>query len=994
MHLSLDMDVDSDVEVSLNPHAATDGSYTCPALSPFPAPCSPVSLPSSQSTTLCAEADYATIPDSNVTHALAPATSYLDVATSSASGWATTSASSSSSSSSLSSKHPQDRIWDRDVVDMDIDPVIHLDILVTGPANAMVRPNSTPSYRLNNRTSGNTLSIHQQQRQKQEQKLTQEAMEVVGERKQGRAVDQDLVQEELGRVEQSHARSSKPCPTIPSELILYIFKYLTAPQDLRSALLVCKLWCSCGMDVLWSRPALLSQSVVDKMCSTMSRDRSETVFPYSDYIRRLNFSFLAQGLTDEILIQFDCCTRLERLLLPGCAKTTEDGLKQILGAGQGLYSLDLSEIPSVTDTVLEHVARFCPKLHTLYLTGCAALTDKSVVKLAASCPSLKRIKLGQCVLLTDQSVLALTRHCPQLMEIDISNCSLMTNNAIHSIFQTLPQIRDINMTALSNLTDRAFASIPLSPLSSLSTTSTIRFEQLRVLNLTSCNQITDETLIRIIPAASRLRNLALTKCDRITDVGASAIRLLGKHLHYLHLGHCSKLTDKAITTLTQHCTRIRYLDLACCSKLTDAAVVAMAQLPKLRRVGLVKCSNITDHGIYAMLVSQVVPQTLERVHLSYCVHLTDTAVAALVNQCTKLTHLSVTGVPAFMSPRYQKFCRVPPSEFTAHQREVFCVFSGKGVRELRQFMQDNPAMSSSTLSSIQRSYRIMGSTVASMVAGGQHSSSILAHLGLTLRETDAQIQNLVLQNASGANQGGISGEGLSSMSTSTPGASTSASTPSSIGMEDDSQLQQQQQQQQENDTLELEQQMEELEQAELDYAEMMLQQHHLLRHHYRYRETYHGHHHHRDNSSPSSPKAAAEVAVTTTSAATGHESSSSSSAAQNTHLIQCSHYHGPSRRTEAHPQAMEQANDLPVTDVGSTTQYGDIHMTTPGTVNQDHDLAPGEGEGEGEGAGGSSGGSGHGSPTEEEEDEEEEEVDEDEDIFGDGDEDEQRPRRR
>ncbi|KAG0003325.1 SCF ubiquitin ligase complex subunit [Modicella reniformis] len=339
------------------------------------------------------------------------------------------------------------------------------------------------------------------------------------------------------------------------------------------------------------------------------------------------------------------------------------------------------------------------------------------------------------------------------MEVDVTNCNLMSNTAIQAVFQALPQIRDINMTLLTTLTDQAF-----------------------FLNLTSCAHITDETLSRIIPAAPRLRNLALTKCDRITDVGVSAIKLLGKHLHYLHLGHCSKLTDKSIATLTQHCTRIRYLDLACCSKLTDAAVFAMAQLPKLRRIGLVKCSNITDHGLYAMLVSQIVPQTLERVHLSYCIHLSDIAVAALVSQCNKLTHLSVTGVPAFMSPKYQKFCRVPPTEFTAHQRDVFCVFSGKGVRELRQFMQENPTVPS-TLSSIQRSYRLMGSTVASMVTGGgaaaaaatpggggaPHSSAIVAHLGLGLaapggaaggggvvavvRETEVHVQNLAVQNA-------------------------------------------------------------------------------------------------------------------------------------------------------------------------------------------------------------------------------------------------------
>ncbi|CAO3565979.1 unnamed protein product [Mortierella alpina] len=835
-------------------------------------------------------------------------------------------------------------------------------------------------------------------------------------------------------------------PGIPSELILYIFKFLVSPQDLRSAILVCKLWCSCGVDLLWSRPALFSVSLAQKMCKTLALDRSETVFPYSDYIRRLNFSFLGQDLTDATLVRYTCCTRLERLLLPGCVKTTEEGLKQILEIGQGLYSLDLSDVPAVTDAVLEQVARHCPKLHTLYLAGCAQLTDDAIVRLAARCRSLKRIKLSQCVLLTDRSVLALTQHCPQLMEMDVTNCSLMTNSAIQSVFKTLPQVRDINMTLLANLTDQAFASVPLGagtspaiaslsylPSPALSSSPAIvRFDQLRVLNLTSCVHITDETLARIIPAAPRLRNLTLTKCDRITDAGASIIKILGKHLHYLHLGHCSRLTDKAITTLAQHCTRIRYLDLACCSKLTDAAVFAMAQLPKLRRIGLVKCSNITDHGIYALLIAQAVPQTLERVHLSYCVHLSDTAVAELVQQCSKLTHLSVTGVPAFMTPRYQKFCRIPPSEFTPHQREVFCVFSGKGVRELRQHMQENPTVTASTMTSIQRSYRIMGSTVASMVAGGQHSSAILAHLGLTLRESDAQAHHpSATQTESGLNLAalatssvlasaqsaslsapetgtGASGTSLLGASSLDTDSGAAASGSASVGLmmmttmgttHDITELANLNHappslslEQHEALALELEQRMEELEQAGQEYAAMMTQQHFLNLHHHhltqrqqyiqRLQEQAQQHHAGSGSSSSSSSSSTASPDVSSNMPSSPSSSSSASSTPLDTQMHACSSA-GAQVRNETgehgrpyheEEQAIGISMDVDLQPTTEPLEEEDVRMATPVcSMNGRQGQVMGEGEG-------SSGGSENGSPAE---DEEEDDGDVEEDASGD-----------
>ncbi|KAF9974079.1 SCF ubiquitin ligase complex subunit [Actinomortierella ambigua] len=552
---------------------------------------------------------------------------------------------------------------------------------------------------------------------------------------------------------------------LPAELILCIFRFLTSPQDLRAAILVCKRWCNCGVDLLWSRPALTNLSITNRLIWTLmlpSGSRSiaakdddnnsngdsslsaavamslttttkiATTFPYATYIRRLNLNFVTSEVTDTILMAFANCRRLERLIMPGCKKTTEEGLRTLLQACPGLYSLDLSEIPHVSDTLVKFIAEHCSQLHTLYLAGCTTITDTAIVALAKRCSRLKRIKLSQCSLLTDQAVLALTQECRQLIEIDIAQCNLMTNKAIQAIWDALPQVRDLNATQVPNMTDQAFMSI---------VPQVNRYEQLRVLNLTSCSLITDQTLHRILPAAPRIRNLVLAKCDRITDYGAGAIKILGKHLHYLHLGHCSKITDRLITSLTQHCTRIRYLDLACCSKLTDASVFALSQLPKLRRIGLVKCSNITDHGIYALLISQVVPQTLERVHLSYCVHLSDTCISALVQQCPKLTHLSLTGVPSFMSRRYHKFCRAPPSEFTAHQREVFCVFSGKGVRELRHFMRENPTLGAATFASI-------GATLEGIAAGA-------GSLGVVAAGTAAA----VVQGGGAAGGAGAGGDG-------------------------------------------------------------------------------------------------------------------------------------------------------------------------------------------------------------------------------------------
>lgn len=87
------------------------------------------------------------------------------------------------------------------------------------------------------------------------------------------------------------------------------------------------------------------------------------------------------------------------------------------------------------------------------------------------------------------------------------------------------------------------------------------------------------------------------------------------------------------------------------------SVFELSALPKLRRVGLVRVSNLTDEAIYSLAERHA---SLERIHLSYCDQISVMAIHFLLQKLHKLTHLSLTGVPAFRQPELQQFCREPP----------------------------------------------------------------------------------------------------------------------------------------------------------------------------------------------------------------------------------------------------------------------------------------------------------------------------------------------
>jgi F-box and leucine-rich repeat protein GRR1 len=210
-------------------------------------------------------------------------------------------------------------------------------------------------------------------------------------------------------------------------------------------------------------------------------------------------------------------------------------------------------------------------------------------------------------------------NCRYLLEVDLYDCKQVEDESVTTLITEGQHLREFRLAHCWGITDNAFLRLP----------SDMTYESLRILDLTDCIELQDAGVQKIVQAAPRLRNLVLAKCRNLTDRAVMAITRLGKNLHYIHLGHCSRITDAGVIQLVKQCNRIRYIDLACCSLLTDLSVKELATLPKLKRIGLVKCAHITDRSILALAKPKqlgtngpVLPSALERVHLSYCTNLT------------------------------------------------------------------------------------------------------------------------------------------------------------------------------------------------------------------------------------------------------------------------------------------------------------------------------------------------------------------------------------
>ncbi|KAF1945725.1 ubiquitin ligase complex F-box protein GRR1 [Clathrospora elynae] len=475
-----------------------------------------------------------------------------------------------------------------------------------------------------------------------------------------------------------------PVSRLPAELMIAIFAKLASPADVKNCMLVSKDWAGNSVGLLWHRPSTNKWSNVKSVIHTIRTANS--FFDYSSLIKRLNLSALGNEVSDGTLQPLSSCKRVERLTLTNCSKLTDLSLVSMLDDNRSILALDVTNLDSITDRTMFALAQHAVRLQGLNITNCRKITDESLEAVAKNCRHLKRLKLNGCSQLSDRSIIAFARNCRYILEIDLHDCKNLDDESITTLITEGPNLRELRLAHCWKITDQAFLRLP----------HEATYDCLRILDLTDCGELNDSGVQKIVYAAPRLRNLVLAKCRNITDRAVLAITRLGKNLHYIHLGHCSRITDMGVAQLVKLCNRIRYIDLACCTALTDNSVMQLAALPKLKRIGLVKCAAITDRSILALAKPKqlgssgpIAPSVLERVHLSYCTNLSLAGIHALLNNCPRLTHLSLTGVQAFLRDDLLTFCREAPPEFNEHQRDVFCVFSGVGVQRLRNFMNTN-----------------------------------------------------------------------------------------------------------------------------------------------------------------------------------------------------------------------------------------------------------------------------------------------------------------
>lgn len=468
-----------------------------------------------------------------------------------------------------------------------------------------------------------------------------------------------------------------PLHYLPSEILHLVLEKLSHKFDIVDLLTVCKLWAQFIVKILYYRPHINKKSQLELFMRTMIMRPDETVFNYRSMIKRLNFSFVGDHMHDEELYSFVGCQNLERLTLVFCKNITSRSISAVLKGCKYLQSVDITGIREISDDIFDTLAENCPRVQGFYVPQAKNVTSRALHNFITHAPMLKRVKITANNNMDDNLINFFADKCPMLVEVDVTLSPNIHDHSLLKLFSKLSQLREFRITHNTNVSDKLFLELPK---------KVKQLPALRLLDLSGCENITDKTIEKVIELAPKLRNVFLGKCSRITDYSLHHLARLGKNLQTVHFGHCFNISDQGVRVLVQSCPRIQYVDFACCTNLTNRTLYELSDLSKLKRIGLVKCSQMTDEGLLNMISLRGRNDSLERVHLSYCSNLTIYPIYELLMACPRLSHLSLTAVPSFLRPDITAFCRPAPNDFSDNQRQIFCVFSGKGVHKLRHYL--------------------------------------------------------------------------------------------------------------------------------------------------------------------------------------------------------------------------------------------------------------------------------------------------------------------
>ncbi|XP_034948212.1 dynein regulatory complex subunit 6 [Chelonus insularis] len=290
---------------------------------------------------------------------------------------------------------------------------------------------------------------------------------------------------------------------------------------------------------------------------------------------------------------------------PNCTSELIDGNLSQKYVNNCLEVLSANAL-NLDEKAIECIATSFPKLTFLDVGYCfSAVTDKTIQKIFKELTLLKTLRVSRCDKVSDAGltgmgsgnreniVEAKVEHkIPEVSGIklrirlgsraeeEIVRDANRKREVLEMCEDTSPLDVDIasgfSLTRLRGLTELDLAGC--NRVTDVSLKHAFMFLELRILDLSLCQQITHVGLDYLTKNNRAIEDLNLSQCHNVTDIGIVYVVQRLERLKRLHIRSCSQLTDFSLEAIKLYCKNLQYLDATSCPGISHTSVENLGNL--------------------------------------------------------------------------------------------------------------------------------------------------------------------------------------------------------------------------------------------------------------------------------------------------------------------------------------------------------------------------------------------------------------------------------
>ena len=330
--------------------------------------------------------------------------------------------------------------------------------------------------------------------------------------------------------------------------------------------------------------------------------------------------------------------------------------------GYWLKTVDLRHSSWLVDGVLDALLPNCPNVSSLNVAGCSKLTpfclircmlnfpllelldisatklnNEALVHVAMEGAHLSSLNLTGCDFAEDSSATLMAKYCPNMKRLRLSGCTQLTLPTILAFTEARRRLVEVDVSFCDYLIvenslramGKAFApslerfSAASSSLNNSALLCLSRCTRLSVLNVSYCPRLTDENMPYFFDRLTSLTDINFCGCELVGDATVKAVAVrCAYNLRNLNLKLLSSITDVALKAVWTSCPSLETIILDHCVHITHDGVESLLQnCSRLSTISLVCVDSVQNDTILPAI--QHVPLKLQHLNLACCTNVTD-----------------------------------------------------------------------------------------------------------------------------------------------------------------------------------------------------------------------------------------------------------------------------------------------------------------------------------------------------------------------------------